>query len=254
MVIKSIHTNSIHHPWTILCDFDGTISYKDVTDTLLDTFGMPGWQALEQRWEKGEIGSQECMSGQIALLNASQEELNACLASINIDPYFADFVRHAAMHNVPLHIVSDGLDYAIRYILQANGINNIPIIANQLQQVGERSWSLNFPFYSPHCLKASGTCKCTIAQKFSHGKFLMIGDGRSDFCVSQIADHVFAKKDLIKECKRSGVSFSVIEDFSQAPNRLDWLLQQKNIAKFASIEHLTQRGIYNSVNSLKIGE
>jgi len=46
---------SMAMPWTIYCDFDGTISTEDITDTLLDTFGMPGWQELEQRWVAGEI-------------------------------------------------------------------------------------------------------------------------------------------------------------------------------------------------------
>jgi hypothetical protein len=34
--------------WTILCDFDGTISVEDVIDSLLDRFGRPGWKVLEQ--------------------------------------------------------------------------------------------------------------------------------------------------------------------------------------------------------------
>src|SRR4051812_17596784 len=47
--------------WTVLCDFDGTISLRDVTDSLLERFGRPGWRELEQAWERGEIGSRECM-------------------------------------------------------------------------------------------------------------------------------------------------------------------------------------------------
>ena len=34
--------------WTIQCDFDGTISLQDVTDTLLQRHGMPGWEDLEE--------------------------------------------------------------------------------------------------------------------------------------------------------------------------------------------------------------
>lgn len=244
MVIKSIRSAPRRHPWTILCDFDGTISFKDVTDTLLEAFGMPGWEALEQRWEDGEIGSQECMAGQIALLDASPDELNECLAGIAIDPAFAGFAAHARMRGVPLHIVSDGLDYAIRHILRANGIvSEIPVIANQLRQTGDRRWSLDFPYHNAGCLKASGTCKCAVAKAVADDKFLMIGDGRSDFCVSQIADHVFAKKSLVAECGRSGVPFTVMEDFAQAAARLDWLLEQPDMAHFTPVELLILRGM-----------
>src|SRR2546425_827163 len=43
--------------WMVQSDFDGTISLLDVTDTLLNRFGKPGWQELEDAWERGEIGS-----------------------------------------------------------------------------------------------------------------------------------------------------------------------------------------------------
>ena len=36
--------------WSILCDFDGTISLEDVIDSLLENFGQPGWQQLEDQW------------------------------------------------------------------------------------------------------------------------------------------------------------------------------------------------------------
>ena len=49
--------------WMVQSDFDGTISVLDVTDSLLQRFGQPGWQELEDQWERGEIGSRECMKG-----------------------------------------------------------------------------------------------------------------------------------------------------------------------------------------------
>ncbi len=33
--------------WMVQSDFDGTISLLDVTDTLLNRFGKPGWQERE---------------------------------------------------------------------------------------------------------------------------------------------------------------------------------------------------------------
>ena len=77
--------------WNILCDFDGTISVEDVIDSLLDRFGRPGWEALEQDWRAGRIGSRECMSGQVALLDVRQEELDAHLDGLWIDHAFPAF-------------------------------------------------------------------------------------------------------------------------------------------------------------------
>ena len=63
--------------WTILCDFDGTIALDDTTDTLLDRFGQPGWEKLEDDWKAGRINSHDCMAGQVALLDMSRDELDA---------------------------------------------------------------------------------------------------------------------------------------------------------------------------------
>ncbi|MGL4860162.1 MAG: MtnX-like HAD-IB family phosphatase [Enterobacteriaceae bacterium] len=210
--------------WTILCDFDGTISFNDVTDTLLETFGKSGWRTLEERWLQGAIGSRECMSGQVALIDAAKEELDACLRTLPVDPFFSKFCRLAKSLSIPLIIVSDGIDYAIKQILQANGIHGLPVIANHLRQVGERQWALDSPWYQESCLSASGTCKCAVARS-QGGQVLMIGDGRSDFCVSRIASHVFAKNGLIEECQRQLLPYTAITDFSCAIDELPRLVQ-----------------------------
>ena len=105
--------------WTILCDFDGTISVEDVIDSLLDRFGRPGWERLEQDWRAGRIGSRECMSGQVALLDMTRDELTRSPgASCGSTTPFPDFVAATRRLGVPLRIVSDGLDMAIHQILR----------------------------------------------------------------------------------------------------------------------------------------
>lgn len=209
--------------WIIVCDFDGTISNADVTDTLMENFGHPDWERLEKRWESGEIGSYECLSGQIALLDASRQQLDDCLDQISIDPAFGDFAGWAKAQAIPLYIVSDGLDYAIDRILRNNHITGLPVFANHLEQVGERGWRISFPHYSPNCQHASGTCKCEIARVLEPQAFLAIGDGRSDFCVAKKAQYVLAKKSLLAECQKSGIAHTAFESFSEARTCLEQL-------------------------------
>lgn len=144
--------------WIVLCDFDGTISKQDVTDTLLEHFGRPGWQELEAAWERGEIGSRECMAKQIALLDASKEELDDLVASIEIDPAFPGFVAQARSLGTPVHIVSDGLAGVITAIMDRHGLADLPVVANRFEQAGPRDWRLTFPYADAACRKASGTC------------------------------------------------------------------------------------------------
>ncbi|BEU97145.1 MtnX-like HAD-IB family phosphatase [Acidovorax sp. DW039] len=204
--------------WMVQSDFDGTISKVDVTDSLLQKFGLPGWQALEDAWERGEIGSRECMQGQVALLNMDRDELHAHLDTIELDPHFSHFIAVADERGIPVQVVSDGIDYAIRYILQRHGLGHLPVIANRLVQTGTRNWQLQSPWASAACARASGNCKCErlAEQQLTHGKVLYIGDGSSDFCVSAKADYVLAKDKLVDHCVRHGIAHSTFSNFSEA--------------------------------------
>ena len=62
---------------------------------------------------------------------------------------------------MPIEILSDGLDYAIHFILRHYDFDYLPVTANRLEEVGAREWRLGFPNASPMCRAKSGTCKCT---------------------------------------------------------------------------------------------
>ncbi|GKS92099.1 MtnX-like HAD-IB family phosphatase [Acidovorax sp. SUPP2539] len=204
--------------WMVQCDFDGTISTEDVTDSLLQRFGRDGWEALEAAWERGEIGSRECMKGQVALLDMDRAELDAHLATIAVDPHFGAFVRAARERGMPVQVVSDGIDYAIHAVLERHGLGDLPVIANRLVQTGPRSWQLQSPWASAACARASGNCKCErlAEQRERHGRVLYVGDSTSDFCVSGRADFVLAKYKLIQHCVDHGIAHAAFTDFSQA--------------------------------------
>jgi len=204
--------------WSVLCDFDGTISTSDVTDTLLEAFGQPGWREIEAEWLAGRIGSRVCMQQQIACLDVSKEELDEAIDAIGVDEAFAAFVDAIATRGWKLSIVSDGLDYAIKRILQRHRLPALPFYANRLVQVGARSWRLDSPHADVACCSDSGMCKCAFARRAqtAGSKVLMIGDGRSDFCVAGSADLVFAKGGLIAHCFDKCLSHVPISGFGDA--------------------------------------
>jgi 2-hydroxy-3-keto-5-methylthiopentenyl-1-phosphate phosphatase len=223
--------------WTILCDFDGTVSVEDITDSLLERFGRPGWQAIEQAWRRGEMGSHDCMAQQVALLDASRDEMNAHLDNMSIDRAFVHFVAAARQAGMPLAIVSDGLDYAIRRILSSYGLGDLPVIANRLEAVGERGWQLDFPYGSPGC--RSGNCKCSCAgrARAERKRVLLIGDGASDFCVAGEVDLVFAKHRLIEHCRSAAIPYVPITGFADALDLLPTLLAGE-LAAYGQVEPL----------------
>jgi 2,3-diketo-5-methylthio-1-phosphopentane phosphatase len=211
--------------WSILCDFDGTVALDDVVDSLLERYGLAGWETLEQRWRDGQIGSLECMRGQVELLDVGLDELHAYLDSVVIDPAFPEFVTRARALAMPIRIVSDGLDYVIRRILARHGLGDLPIVANELLAADvPRRWRLNAPFAAPGC--RSATCKCVqvqSAREESSNLSLLIGDGASDFCVAGQADFVFAKDRLVEYCRLEGIPHRPIRGFADAIRLLSTL-------------------------------
>lgn len=212
--------------WSILCDFDGTVAVEDVIDSLLDCYGRPGWQALERDWREGRIGSRECMSGQVALLELTRDQLDAHLDEVRIDQAFPAFVERAHAAGVPIRIVSDGLDYAIQRILRRFGLDALERSANHLvQAVSPRRWVLDSPYHARGC--ASGTCKCACVERAraaGAARTLLIGDGASDFCAADRVDFVFAKHRLVEHCRAAGIPYVPITGFDDALDLLPRLL------------------------------
>ena len=107
----------------VFTDFDGTITQLDVTDEILAQLAHPSWQEIEQEWTRGSIGSRECLERQIALVDASAEELHALIDAVPIDPAFTAFYRFTRKRGIPLYVLSEGFDYVIARILKRAGVD-----------------------------------------------------------------------------------------------------------------------------------
>lgn len=202
-------------PWSVLCDFDGTISHQDVTDSLLRRFGTVGWREIEAQWEAGLIGSRHCMTQQIALLDMGLPDLIGVLETIVLDPAFVSFLDVVHARGMPVQILSDGLAEAIQFILARHGVHQVAVYANRLIQRGERSWELMTPYSHAGCVPDSAHCKCARLRNLSK-RVLYIGDGTSDFCIAGRVDFVLAKGRLADYCQSNGIAHQCINDFNDA--------------------------------------
>jgi 2-hydroxy-3-keto-5-methylthiopentenyl-1-phosphate phosphatase len=225
--------------YRILCDFDGTVTHGDVTDMLLESFAAPGWRDIEAQWQAGVIGSAACMERQVALLRCDRRALNAMLDTVQIDVGFPRFAARCLELEIPLTIVSDGLDYPIRRILSRDGLGDLPVIANRLMFLGDERYAMVSPHAVAGCRSAAGTCKCRAAGDAAEGEqIVLIGDGRSDFCVAEAADVVFAKDELLSYCRLQGIKHVPFEHFAQLTDFLSTGLGCELAASAAACEPL----------------
>jgi 2,3-diketo-5-methylthio-1-phosphopentane phosphatase len=202
-------------PRAILCDFDGTIVEQDVSEELLDSHGDPAWKAIDDEFTRGEIGSRECATRQIALLGGTREELVAAAVDrYHVDPTFATFVGWARDRGVEVAVVSDGFGFYIEAMLEAAGIRDVPVLTNSTLFDGGHP-RLRFPYAHPECV-GCGTCKRNAvldARERLGAPVAFVGEGHTDRYGALYADMVFAKKHLPGLCDEMGIPYVTWENF-----------------------------------------
>ena len=207
----------------VFIDFDGTLAPGDPTDTLLDRFADRAWLELEAEFKAGRMSSRECMARQIGLIRATPAEYDALVGSMAIDPHFAAFAELCERNAIPMTIVSDGPDRSIDILLRKAGLE-LPYYANKLDWLGDDRWQLSFPHARSDCAMVAGNCKCQFSERFPAATQIMIGDGRSDFCISNQVDLVLAKGALAKHSAANDLAYHMIEDFRDATRLMEgWL-------------------------------
>jgi 2-hydroxy-3-keto-5-methylthiopentenyl-1-phosphate phosphatase len=222
--------------WHVFVDFDGTISREDTTDVVLHRLADPAWQAVETQWQNGLIGSRQCLKEQVSMIRADPDEFDALALNFAIDPHFPDFVRQCRALRLPVTIVSDGLDRIVRMTLDRHGLGGLAINANALHYCGDRRWTLDFPHTQNTCRSQSGTCKCAVSRQASAGigdqrdLRLLIGDGRSDQCLAEDADFVFARTGLRDYCRQRNIPHRSFHSFAQVQQLMS-LLEQMPVAE-----------------------
>jgi len=206
----------------VTIDFDGTINELDVTDAVIKKFARSGWQEVERLWEEGRIGSRECLARQMALIDVPLEHLVEYACTHPIDPAFPDFMRLLRGAGIPFAIISDGFKPIINGILAEAGFSDLPVYANDLLEDATGLKTI-FPNTSGVC--QSGTCKCKTADLLAEGlPIVHIGDGRSDFCISRMAMHVFCRGKLTGYCVENEIPHSTFKDFQGVQKALKTLL------------------------------
>jgi 2-hydroxy-3-keto-5-methylthiopentenyl-1-phosphate phosphatase len=219
----SINVSRARVKCRVFVDFDGTIAPSDTTDMLLERFAGPAWLDIEEDWKSGRIGSRECLVRQIDLVRASEAEMDAFIGEVAIDPGFASFARLCQRLGHEVMVVSDGLDRTIKSVLARHGLD-LPYYANHLEWRGGDCWRLTFPHARSQCQSLSGNCKCRFTEGEPRQLRIVVGDGRSDFCVAARADLVLAKGALVAHCQARSLPHFAFDDFNEASLQLvGWL-------------------------------
>jgi len=182
---------------SVFLDFDGTISTADVGMHVLGRAASREWWDLHDQYERGEIGSRECIVDQWALVDGDEAGLRAIAAEVPLDPGVERLVDELRAAGAELTVVSDGFGFYARQVCDDLGL---PVLTNAIDWEQGR---LEFP-HEDRCCPCStcGVCKQAPLKDARHRgrSTVLIGDGTSDRKAALLADVVFAKGPLASWC------------------------------------------------------
>ncbi len=131
----------------VICDFDGTVSRTDVGNGLFNRFTGRGWQAIDDAYCSGEIGSREAYTRVAAILEGDRDRMLAfVLREAELDRHFPAFRQFCREKALDLIIVSDGLDFYIDAVLRRHNLGDIPVYANRTVFRAGQPPAIEFPW------------------------------------------------------------------------------------------------------------
>lgn len=205
----------------LLCDFDGTVSPRDMGYGILNRFSVPEeWERINRDYKNDHIGSQEAYRRVAQHLKATREEmLRYVLETGELDPHFEEVYRFCHDRGHDVIIVSDGLDFYIEAILGKYGLGGIDWYANRVVFQDNGGLSFEFPHRNEDCDRC-GNCKLSILRRMKkeYREIVYVGDGSSDLCPAQDADIIFARDLLYSEYRARGKECFYYNDFSDIYN------------------------------------
>ena len=198
----------------VQCDFDGTVTEKDVSFLLLDAFADPNWREWEQKYDAGLITvgrfNQEIFSG----VQASRcEMLNYMKSRVTIRPGFEEWVAYCGSIGARLVIVSNGLRFYIDDIMTDLGLSDIEVHAAETEF---SPYGLRVQYVGPDGNVVDNGFKESFSDSFLTDacRLTYIGDSASDLRPAKRCHQVFATGRLLELCRRDKVPHTPFSDFN----------------------------------------
>lgn len=200
----------------VLTDFDDTAAAQNVAELLLHEFGHPTWTDVRERFRAGELSLKDYQEATFLRMQADKDAMQSYVrAHANFRPHFTELSAFCRAHSIPMCIVSQGLDFYIQALLDGCGQSEMPVyaVATEFDRQGrvcDYRYDFTYPD-APHL----GNSKALIVRRFQergHHVFFM-GDGRSDFEAGEVADTVFAHRQMAAMCDAAGIEFTSFTDF-----------------------------------------
>lgn len=211
----------------IICDFDGTITETDNIIAIMKQFAPPEWNELKEGVLSQGISIQEGVGKMFEMLPSSSkgEIVDYILNHAQIRAGFKDFVQYTQEKQIPLYIVSGGIDFFV-YPLLKGLIDEEQIYCNKADFSNEMI-KIEWPHScDEHCDNHCGCCKPSLIRQLTteDQAKIVIGDSITDLQAAKLADFVIARDLLLEKSKELDLPhkpFTTFYDVIEVLDRLE---------------------------------
>jgi 2-hydroxy-3-keto-5-methylthiopentenyl-1-phosphate phosphatase len=200
----------------VFCDFDGTVTEKDNIISIMNRFAPPGWNELKDAVLDRRISIREGVGKMFSLLpvGLKDEIIQYAVENAKIRQGFQEFLVFAEDEDIPVYIVSGGIDFFIDPIIKP--FRPLAGVYCNGSDFTKETIQIEWPnSCDEHCSNDCGCCKPSIMRKLvqSDAYKIVIGDSVTDFEAAKQADVVFARDYLKAKCEEMEIPYIPFETF-----------------------------------------
>jgi len=208
---------------TVVSDFNGTISKKDLAKLVLARFAEPGWKKYDELFAAGKISFRQCFQNEYSLLEAKskREILNLIRNDCELRKGFKEFSQICSKSKIRIIVASKGLDFMVQHVFEVNEIGT-PLLYCPKAKLSSKGgkWQISFPELPRgfHNFKES----LVSSLKTKGHSVAFVGDDAYDFWAAKRSDLVFAVRgsSLEEECRSRNLPHVSFVSFTELKSRI----------------------------------
>ncbi len=211
-------------PLTMVFDFDGTITEKDIFDAIFKRFADPACWEAHRAYNDREISMKEAYLAMAEHFRGSAAEVRDFVRTFaRLRPGFRELMEQLSGRAIRSMIVSNGFDIYLHYLLKlwALAFDERDIFCHHAEIKDGRF----IPSFREHRSLRHNRCligKAEIIRELQQsGSFVAFaGNGWSDTPAAHVADLIFARDRLAEYCREKRIPFVFFRTFDDVADYL----------------------------------
>jgi 2-hydroxy-3-keto-5-methylthiopentenyl-1-phosphate phosphatase len=197
-------------PLVVFCDFDGTITERDMVVTLAEKFSP----SHIERIKEAILSRRQTVRAGVAELFATmpssqkQEIIDYARQAMRIRAGFQEFLEFCQSNGLLFTVCSGGIDFFVEPLMERFR----PWI-HRIYSIPADFSGPNIALRHPYGCETCGTCKVKVMEEYPGAIRQLIGDSITDLHGAHHADQVFARNGLKDYLDQDKVSYYPFETF-----------------------------------------